>query len=80
MVQTLGFMWCSQGFFYGDVLLIEIAVDDFTSTGFDIKYRMSNNESGKILAAAKTGIIFFDYDRRKITAVPEKFLNKIKSK
>jgi len=69
----------SEGF-YGDVLLIEIAVDDYTFTGFDIKYRLSNKESGKVLATAKTGIVFFDYDSRKVAGVPDKFLNKIKNK
>ena len=65
--------------FYGDNLLIEIAVSDFSKIGCDIVYRITNTDSGKEIALAKTGIVFFDYKNKKVVPVPEKFKTKIES-
>ena len=59
---------------YGDVLTIEIALTDFTSAGCDVVYRVTNSNSGRLVAQAKTGIAFFDYSARKIAAIPLKFI------
>jgi acyl-CoA thioester hydrolase len=59
--------------FYGDVLNIEVAVTDVGATGCNFMYRLSNKETGKEVARGKTGIVFFDYERRKPVAVPGKF-------
>ena len=66
----------SEGF-YGDVILIEVEAGDFDKLGFDLFYRLSNKETGKEIALAKTGIAIFDYRKRKIVPVPEKFILKI---
>ena len=58
---------------YGDVLTVEVAVNDFTSIGCDIVYKMSNNKTGKIVAIVKTGIVFYDYENKKVNPVPGKF-------
>ena len=58
--------------FYGEMLRIEVGVNEFTSTGCDFVYRITKAD-GKEVARAKTGIAFFDYTRRKIVSVPEKF-------
>ena len=68
----------SEGF-YGDVLTIEVGVKDFTKTGFDIIYQLTNKETGKIIALVKSGIVFFDYKKRKIVPIPEAFLTITKS-
>jgi acyl-CoA thioester hydrolase len=60
--------------FHGDVLLVEVAVTDLAATGCNFAYRLSNKKTGKEVARAKTGIVFFDYERRKPVAVPEKFI------
>jgi YbgC/YbaW family acyl-CoA thioester hydrolase len=59
--------------FYGDTLTIEVAVDEFSKYGFDFIYRMTNKETGQEIARAKTGIVFFDYEKNKIARVPQKF-------
>lgn len=64
----------SEGF-YGDVLQIQINAGDFTKCGFDLYYNILNKKSRKQVAAAKTGLVFFDYSKRKIQEVPEKFKN-----
>jgi acyl-CoA thioester hydrolase len=60
--------------FYGDVLTIEVGVKDLTKTGCDIVYRLTNKQTEKVIALVKTGIVFFDYNNRKIVPMPEEFL------
>lgn len=60
--------------FFGQMLTVEIALGDFSSKGCDIFYRMSCKTSEKIVAIAKTGIVFFDYNAKKPVNVPKSFL------
>lgn len=62
----------SQGF-YGDVLLVELTVDDIQRIGCDFIYRAFNKQSGKEVARGKTGITFYDYKNNKLVSVPEPF-------
>ena len=66
----------SEGF-YGDELLVEIAVNDFSGIGCDFIYRLTNKNSMKEIAVAKTGIVFFNYEKRKTAPVPSEFKKKI---
>ena len=59
--------------FYGDIILVEIAVTDITGVGCDFVYRCTNKITGTIIAIVKTGIVFYDYDKKKVVSVPEKF-------
>ena len=63
--------------FMGDVLTVQIAVNDFTKYGFDMLYKVSNKTSGKEVARGKTGIVCFDYDRKKVAGVPTILLNRL---
>ena len=62
----------SQGF-YGDVLRFDVTAGDFTRKGCDLFYRIAQKDSGKEVARAKTGIVFFDYAKQKVARVPEPF-------
>ncbi|MCX8105731.1 MAG: thioesterase family protein [Ignavibacterium album] len=66
----------SQGY-YGDILIVELTVDDIQKVGCDFYYRAINKLSGKEVAVGKTGIAFFDYHKNKITSVPENFIKLI---
>jgi len=59
--------------FYGDVLTIDVAVEDLQQLGCDFIFRMVNKASGKEVARVKTGIAFFDYVSRKPSPVPPAF-------
>ena len=61
--------------FYGETLLVEIAVTDITGVGCDFVYRCTNKNIGTVIAIVKTGIVFFDYDKKKVVSVPEKFIS-----
>ena len=68
----------SEGF-YGDSLIIEIDVNSFSGIGCDFVYRITNKSNGKVIALAKTGIVFFNYEKRKTVSVPSEFALKIES-
>lgn len=56
--------------FYGETLTIEVAVNEFSSRGCDFLYKLSNKENGKEIARVKTGIVFYDYENKRIVSVP----------
>jgi acyl-CoA thioester hydrolase len=59
--------------FYGDIMTCEVAVRDFTSYGCDIVYRIASKERNTEIARAKTGVVIYDYNTRKVVEVPERF-------
>jgi len=67
-------LYKSQGF-HGDLLTILAAVDDFNKYGCDFFFKVIQKNSGKEVARAKTGIVFFDYNRQKMAPVPAAFLD-----
>ena len=64
--------------FYAERLTIAIAVGDFSRVSFDIYYKVSSGS--RDVAIAITGIVFFNYEKKKVAAVPEKFRLKMESK
>lgn len=59
--------------FYGEVMVVDVTVAEFSRVGCDFFYRLSDQDSGREVVRAKTGIVFFDYQARKTVAVPPKF-------
>ena len=59
--------------FRGDRLRINVGVVEMADAGCEFVYVVTNAASGKEVARAKTGMVFFDYARRKIVRVTEKF-------
>ena len=57
--------------FYGDVLKAYVTANAFNKIGFDLYYKLVRGEREEVVALAKTGMLCFDYDKRKIVAVPE---------
>ena len=58
--------------FYGDTLAIKIGINDISRVGFDLVYHFTKKEDNTDIAIVKTGMICFDYDKRKVVAIPEK--------
>lgn len=65
--------------FLGDILTIQISLSDFSKYGFDMYYRITHKTTDKEVAIGKTGIVFFDYDKRKVAGIPATFMEKISS-
>jgi acyl-CoA thioesterase FadM len=59
--------------FYGTMVKFEIGLADPGPMGCDFVYLLTDSEYGKELARAKTGIVFFDYQKHKPVRMPEKF-------
>lgn len=73
MVSDLVVCFTAESF-VGDVLTFEVGVTDFNKYGCDFIYRVINEEQdNRLVVKAKTGIVFFDYDERKIARVPRVF-------
>jgi acyl-CoA thioester hydrolase len=66
----------SEGF-YGDRIKVDVTIADFNKYGCDIYYLMSNKETATDVAHVKTGIVFFDYEMRKVVPLPEAFRENI---
>lgn len=60
--------------FHGDVLQVGVSCADFNKYGCDLLYRLCRISDGQEIARVKTGIVFFDYQARKVARVPECFL------
>lgn len=58
---------------HGETLTVGIAARDFNKYGCDLLWQMREVISGREVARGKTGIVFFDYQHKKITRVPAAF-------
>jgi acyl-CoA thioesterase FadM len=58
--------------FHGDVFDVEVAAGEFNPFGFELFYRITANRNAQtiIIAEAKTGMICFNYNIRKIAKLP----------
>ena len=65
--------------FYGQVLLVSIAPANPTRAGFDLIYKVESEspEKTELYATAKTGMVCFDYDSRKIVTLPDEAKGKL---
>lgn len=68
-------------FFYGDIIEAYATAGDFSRVGFDIFYKLETVKNDKkiILSQAKTGMVCFNYEQKKITSVPETAKQKLLS-
>ena len=66
--------------FYGDNLQVAVTAGDFTRIGFSIFYKLEKiiADTKSLIAIAKTGMICFDYSIKKIVAIPEEVVKKLK--
>jgi acyl-CoA thioesterase FadM len=56
--------------FHGDVLRVRMAAANLHKYGFDVVYHVQTT-TGRDIARAKTGMLCFDYNIRKLRALPE---------
>lgn len=59
--------------FYGDQITAYVAVKNIWKISFDLFYKLeTKNQDGteKLIANAKSGMICYDYDKKKIVSIP----------
>ena len=64
--------------FHGDNINVEVYLESTSSSGFDMYYKLLHSD-GRPIAFAKTGIVFFDYELRKVRRTPKEFLDYLSS-
>ena len=65
--------------FYGDKLTVNIYVEELTDRSFHLLYHITTQRDGttKDIAHAKTGMLCFNYDTRKIDVVTEELKGRL---
>ena len=76
IIADAAIMFLGEGF-YGDILEIHIGLESIHSRGFDLIYSMVRKNDQKEIARVKTGILFFNYEERRVAIIPEKLYNKL---
>ena len=56
-----------------DELLFDVGVMDFNKYGGDIIYRITRPRDRKLIAMAKTGFVFFNYELGQVCGMPDDF-------
>jgi acyl-CoA thioesterase FadM len=70
-----------QELFYGQSIKASVTASDFTKISFDLYYKLETETAGKtvLVATAKTGMICYDYSKKKIAAIPDEVKEKLQS-
>jgi len=68
--------------FYGDLLEFDISVQEISRKSCQLYYRVmrsgsEEDKSRQLIAVAKTGVVFFDFDLRKSSIIPDGFIAKV---
>jgi acyl-CoA thioester hydrolase len=60
--------------FYGDVVDIKLGAGEISRVGFELYYRLyaTRDHETILLANAKTGMVCYDYDTKKVAVIPER--------
>jgi len=66
--------------FYGDIVLTSVTVGEISKIGFELFYKLEKEREGKKIqvAAAKTGMVCYNYSAKKIAAIPTIALEKLR--
>ena len=67
--------------FYGDEVIASVAAADITKIAFDLYYKLEkrSGDSTVLVAVAKTGMVCYDYSKKKVAAIPLEVAEKLKS-
>jgi acyl-CoA thioester hydrolase len=67
--------------FYGDMITASVTANEFSKVAFDICYKLEKITPGntQLVAVAKTGMVCYDYDKKKIVPVPSEVISKMSS-
>ena len=66
--------------FYGDEVLASVAAGDITKISFDLYYNLEKRSGDKtiLVAVAKTGMVCYDYSKKKLAPIPTEVADKLK--
>ena len=55
----------------GDIVLIEVAMEQTGNSSFNMFYNFTNKTKGKSMAEARTALVCFDYEKGKAVGITE---------
>jgi len=66
--------------FYGDEVIASVAAGDITKIAFDLYYKLEkrSGDTTQLVAVAKTGMVCYDYEKKKVAAIPEEVALKLR--
>jgi acyl-CoA thioesterase FadM len=66
--------------FYGDEVIASVTAGDLTKISFDLYYKLEkrSGDTTLLVAVAKTGMVCYDYAKKKVAAIPEEVSIKLK--
>ena len=64
--------------FYGDVLKAYVTADEFSRMGFELFYKLVKSSDETVVVLAKTGMICFDYEKRKVVSILQEAVERLK--
>lgn len=65
--------------FFGDEVKIKVAIEQVGKSSFEMIFVFDNLTQGNTLAISKAGMVFYDYQNRKSTPMPERFRSRFAS-
>ncbi len=67
--------------FYGDIIKASLVAGEFSRIGFDIFYKFEKESNGvaTLVVTAKTGVVCYNYELKKIVSLPAEAKNKLSS-
>lgn len=71
IMSDLAVEYKSEGF-YGDLLSLHLSIGEVSNIHFDLFF-LVENQNGKIVAKAKNGMVGYNYEQKKIAALPDTF-------
>jgi acyl-CoA thioester hydrolase len=65
--------------FYGDIVRVSVAIVSMSKVAFELCYKLEKGmlASSVVVAVAKTGMLCYNYEKKKITAIPEEVKSKL---
>ena len=56
--------------FYGESIVAHVAAKDLSRISFDVYYKFVKQNQEQVVVVAKTGMVCYDYDKKKIVSLP----------
>ena len=65
--------------FLNDVLVVDVGIENVAPMSFDMIYTVRRGKDNAVVFTGSTGLVAFDYEKRRPVKVPEAFLEKIRT-
>ena len=77
LVLTDSYVSYKQEASHGDILQISVSMNNLTRLEADFYYKLVSKKSGNVIALAKTGCAFFDYEKRALSPLSREFVENL---